>query len=119
MIQGNTHGACRASTAEDSLDEATERALRVDLAAAFRLAVEFDWHESVGNHFSAALSQDGKRFLMNPRGKHCPQIGASALLRFDADDPGVMKRPSAPDASAWTIRGSIHRARPQARVLLH
>ena len=46
-----------ASTAEDSLDKATEWALRIDLAAAFRLAVEFDWHESVGNHFSAALSQ--------------------------------------------------------------
>jgi len=32
-----------------------EWALRVDLAAAFRLAVYFDWHESVANHFSVAL----------------------------------------------------------------
>jgi ribulose-5-phosphate 4-epimerase/fuculose-1-phosphate aldolase len=30
--------------------------LRVDLAAAFRLTAEFDWHESVGNHFSASVS---------------------------------------------------------------
>jgi ribulose-5-phosphate 4-epimerase/fuculose-1-phosphate aldolase len=112
-------GARCASTAEDTLDKATERALRVDLAAAFRLAVEFDWHESVSNHFSAALSQDGKCFLMNPRWKHFSQIRASDLLRLDADDPEVMKRPNAPDASAWTIHGSIHRARPQARVLLH
>lgn len=100
-------------------DQADERALRIDLAAAFRLAVEFDWHESVGNHFSVALSNDGKRFLMNPRWKHFSQIRASDLLLLDTDDPDVMTRPNAPDPSAWTIHGSIHRARPQARVLLH
>jgi ribulose-5-phosphate 4-epimerase/fuculose-1-phosphate aldolase len=96
-----------------------EHQLRVDLAAAFRLAVEFDWHESVGNHFSATVSSDGRRFLMNPRWKHFSQIRASDLLLLDADDPDVMTGPNAPDASAWTIHGSIHRARPQARVLLH
>src|SRR3984885_13081508 len=112
-------GACCASIAEDTLDKATERALRVDLAAAFRLAVEFDWHESVGNHFSAALSQDGKCFLMNPRWKHFSQIRASDLLRLDADDPEGMKRPNAPHASVWSLPGSIPRARPRAPVLLH
>jgi ribulose-5-phosphate 4-epimerase/fuculose-1-phosphate aldolase len=91
-----------------------ERALRVDLAAAFRLAVEFDWHESVGNHFSAAMSNDGKRFLMNPRWRHFSQIRATDLQSLDADDPEVMHRPDAPDPSAWTIHGSIHRARPHA-----
>ena len=98
---------------------ADERALRVDLAAAFRLAVQFDWQESVGNHFSAAVSDDGRRFLMNPRWRHFSQIRASDLLVLDADDPDVMKGANAPDASAWTIHGAIHRARPQARVLLH
>lgn len=103
-----------------SVDEGVlERELRVDLAAAFRLAVGFDWHESVGNHFSAAVSPDGGRFLMNPRWRHFSTIRASDLLLLDANDPGVMARPNAPDASAWSIHGSIHRARPQARVLLH
>jgi ribulose-5-phosphate 4-epimerase/fuculose-1-phosphate aldolase len=96
-----------------------EAQLRIDLAAAFRLAVEFDWHESVGNHFSAAVSADGKRFLMNPRWRHFSQVRASDLLLLDADDADVMSGPDAPDASAWTIHGAIHRARPEARVLLH
>jgi len=96
-----------------------EHALRIDLAAAFRLAVMFDWHESVGNHFSAAVSEDGKRFLMNPRWQHFATIRASDLLLLDANDPTVMQRPNAPDPSAWCIHGAIHRARPQARVLLH
>ena len=60
--------------------------LRVDLAAAFRLAVHFDWHESVANHFSAAVSDDGKTFLLNPKWKHFATIKASELLCVDADD---------------------------------
>jgi ribulose-5-phosphate 4-epimerase/fuculose-1-phosphate aldolase len=99
--------------------DSAERELRVDLAAAFRLAVEFDWHESVGNHFSAAVSEDGRRFLMNPRWKHFSLICASDLLLLDADDSEVMDGPNAPDPSAWCIHGSIHRSRPSARVLLH
>ncbi|MFM2278218.1 MAG: hypothetical protein RLZZ444_449 [Pseudomonadota bacterium] len=93
--------------------------LRIDLAAAFRLAVEFGWHESVGNHFSAAVSADGKTFLMNPKWKHFGSIKASDLLLLNADDPDVMTGPNAPDASAWTVHGTIHRQRPSVRVLLH
>jgi ribulose-5-phosphate 4-epimerase/fuculose-1-phosphate aldolase len=96
-----------------------EAALRVDLAAAFRLAVKFDWHEGVANHFSAAVSADGKKFLMNPKWRHFQKIRASELLLLDADDEGVMSRPGAPDPSAWCIHGAIHRAKPEARVLLH
>ena len=96
-----------------------EWALRVDLAAAFRLAVRFDWHESVGNHFSAALSEDGRSFLLNPRWKHFSKIRASDLLRLDFDDRGTMAREDAPDPSAWCIHGNVHAAHPRVRVLLH
>ena len=100
------------------LDQALS-ALRIDLAAAFRLAVRFGWHESVGNHFSAAVSDDGRRFLMNPKWRHFWAIRASDLLLLDADDASVMDGPEAPDASAWTIHGTLHRARPDIRVVLH
>ncbi|RBI85920.1 hypothetical protein DRV85_09410 [Rhodosalinus halophilus] len=99
-----------------ALDEA---ALRIDLAAAFRLACRMGWHESVGNHFSAAVSEDGKRFLLNPKWRHFSAIRASDLLLLDADDPEVMARPDAPDASAWCIHGTVHAMLPEARVLLH
>jgi len=94
-------------------------ALRVDLAAAFRLAEQFGWSESVGNHFSASLTADGRRFLLNPKWRHFGSIRASDLLELDADDPETMRRPNAPDASAWCVHGAIHRARPDVRVLLH
>jgi ribulose-5-phosphate 4-epimerase/fuculose-1-phosphate aldolase len=96
-----------------------EAALRVALAAAFRLAVHFNWHESVGNHFSAAVSPDGSKFLMNPKWQHFSTIKASDLLLLDANDPATMQGADAPDASAWCIHAALHRALPNARVLLH
>jgi len=93
--------------------------MRVDLAAAFRLAAEFNWHEAVANHFSLAVSPDGKTFLMNPRWRHFSRIRASDLLLLDAEDDAAMAGPDAPDPSAWYIHGRIHRALPQARCILH
>jgi ribulose-5-phosphate 4-epimerase/fuculose-1-phosphate aldolase len=100
-------------------DESAEWQLRVDLAAAFRLAAEFGWHEAVANHFSLAVSADGKKFLMNPRWRHFARVKASELLLLDADDGETMSRPDAPDPSAWCIHGHIHGALPHARCILH
>lgn len=98
---------------------ASEASLREDLAAAFRLAAKFGWHESVGNHFSAAVSEDGHSFLLNRKWQHFASIRPSDLLLLNATDPDVMNGPDAPDASAWTIHGTIHRLCPNARVVLH
>jgi ribulose-5-phosphate 4-epimerase/fuculose-1-phosphate aldolase len=96
-----------------------EQQLRVDLAAAFRLAEHFNWHEGVANHFSLAVSPDGKQFLMNPKWKHFSGIRASDLLLLDADDTEAMKRPDAPDETAWCIHGRMHALVPSARCVLH
>lgn len=94
-------------------------ALRQDMAAAFRLCHRFGWSESVGNHFSAAVSADGRQFLLNPRWQHFAAIRASDLLLLDADDDSVMQSDNAPDPSAWAVHGALHRALPEARVILH
>ena len=101
------------------LASSDESQLRIDLAAALRLAAYYDWHEGVANHFSAAVSPDGKKFLVNPRWKHFSRARASELLLVDADDPDTMKREDAPDPSAWAIHSAIHRRVPHARVVLH
>jgi ribulose-5-phosphate 4-epimerase/fuculose-1-phosphate aldolase len=93
--------------------------MRVDLAAAFRLAAHYDWHEAVANHFSLAVSDDGKEFLMNPRWRHFSQIRASELLHLNADDKSTMDRPDAPDLTAWSIHGRLHATLPHARCILH
>ncbi|MFT6287273.1 MAG: ribulose-5-phosphate 4-epimerase/fuculose-1-phosphate aldolase [Alcanivorax sp.] len=96
-----------------------ENELRIDLAAAFRLIYELNMHESVANHLSAAVSTDGKQFLMNPRWMHFATVTASKLQLLHCEDDSIMHSGDAPDASAWSIHGSIHRALPEARVVLH
>ena len=103
----------------DRRGESAEWQLRVDLAAAFRLAAELGWHEAVANHFSLAVTTDGKKFLMNPRWRHFAHVKASELLLLDADDRETMSRPDAPDPSAWCIHGHIHAGLPHARCILH
>ena len=97
----------------------TEQQLRIDLAAAFRLICKMDMHESVANHLSAAVSDDGKKFIMNRRWMHFSNVTASNLQLLDSDDDSVMSTEQAPDPSAWCIHGNVHRTFPSARVVLH
>lgn len=92
---------------------------RADMAAAFRWTARLGMNEAVANHFSLAVSDDGKRFLINPNQRHFALIRASDLLLLDADDPAVLNRPDAPDPTAWGLHGAIHRAVPHARCVLH
>ncbi len=111
--------ARRALAKRAGAPEAGEAALRAELAAAFRLAAEHGLHEAVANHFSVAVSGDGRRFLMNPRWKHFSRIRASDLLLLDTDDETAMLGADAPDPSAWAIHGRLHALRPRARCVLH
>lgn len=92
---------------------------RVNLAAVFRMTARLYMHESVANHFSYAVSDDGSRFLVNPLGRHFSNIRASELLLLDANDDSTMGGPNAPDPTAWAIHGAMHRNAPQARCVLH
>lgn len=95
------------------------RQQRIDLAAAFRWTARLGMHESIANHFSLAVSDDGSRFLINPNGRHFSRIRASELLLLDANDPQTMDREDAPDPTAWAIHGALHRRLPHARCVLH
>ncbi len=97
--------------------EETEWKLRVDLAAAFHLAVANDLHEGIANHFSAVLP-DGRHFLVNPFGLHFAEVTASNLIVCDFDG-GVVRGEGQPSASARHIHAPIHRLAPRAKVLLH
>jgi len=92
---------------------------RVNLAAVFRMTARLDMHESIANHFSFAVSDDGSQFLINPNGRHFSNIRASELLLLDANDDSTMDQANAPDPTAWAIHSAMHRNLPQARCLLH
>jgi ribulose-5-phosphate 4-epimerase/fuculose-1-phosphate aldolase len=92
---------------------------RVELAAAFRWFARIGMHEGVANHLSVAVSADGSKFLMNPRGRHFSRVRASELLLLDANDQTTLSRPDAPDPTAWYIHGRLHALLPRAKCIMH
>lgn len=95
------------------------RQARIDLATAFRWAARLGLHESIANHFSVAVSDDGRQFLLNPVGSHFSRVRASDLLLLDAGNPDVLDGPDAPDPTAWYLHAELHQRLPQARCILH
>ena len=96
-----------------------DRKLRAELAAAFRWAARLDYHEATANHFSVAVSGDGKEFLINPRGRSFSQMRASDLVEIDAarrDDDSLVRDV---DPTAWILHGHLHLQVPRARCILH
>jgi ribulose-5-phosphate 4-epimerase/fuculose-1-phosphate aldolase len=102
---------------EQQLRSAVERAMRVDLAAAFRLAVRLDLHEGVCNHFSVMLP-DGKRFLLNRYGLHWSEVTASNLLALDGEGR-ILEGAGEFEKTAFYIHSRIHLANPRATCVLH
>jgi ribulose-5-phosphate 4-epimerase/fuculose-1-phosphate aldolase len=94
-----------------------ERAMRADLAAAFRLAVRLDLHEGVCNHFSVMLP-DGKRFLLNRYGLHWSEVTASNLLALDGEGR-ILAGEGEFEKTAFYIHSRIHLAHPRATCVLH
>lgn len=98
------------------VDGITHKAERRSLAAAFRLAVRFDMHEAIDNHFSLAV--DEQRFLINPYGIHWFQLRAGDLLLVDGDGR-VLEGDGEVEATALHIHAAIHRQHPAAVAVFH
>jgi ribulose-5-phosphate 4-epimerase/fuculose-1-phosphate aldolase len=100
---------------------AVERAARIDLAAAFRLAVRMDLHEGVCNHFTLMLPRagnEGSRFLLNRYGLHWSEVSASNLLALDTEGR-VLGGEGEYEKTAFYIHSRIHLANPHAACVLH
>src|SRR5438270_10629473 len=93
-----------------------EQAARIDLAAAFRLAVRLDLHEGVCNHFSVMLP-DRRKFLLNRYGLHWCEVTASNLLALDAQGR-VVAGEGEYEKTAFYIHSRIHVANPHATCVL-
>jgi ribulose-5-phosphate 4-epimerase/fuculose-1-phosphate aldolase len=100
---------------------AAEWALRVDLAAAYRLVDLYGWTDMVYNHISARVPGPEHHFLINPYGLAYEEITASSLIKIDlagnivyAPDPayGI-------NAAGYVIHSAVHEALPDAGCVIH
>jgi ribulose-5-phosphate 4-epimerase/fuculose-1-phosphate aldolase len=99
---------------------AEEQALRVQLAAAYRLIDFFGWTELIYGHLTAKLPGPEPHFLINPYGLAYDEVTASNLLDIDTD--GALVEPSDHPVSraGFVIHSAIHMAHAERHtVVMH
>ena len=92
------------------------RPLCEDLALALRAAAHHGLDEGVCNHFSVALPDDSRRFLINPRGLHWSEAGADDIVLVD-EHGQVLQGRHRVEPTAMFIHAAVHRITGHAVVL--
>jgi ribulose-5-phosphate 4-epimerase/fuculose-1-phosphate aldolase len=96
-----------------------EWAVRVDLAAAYRLVAHFHWDDLVFTHITARVPGPEHHFLINPYGMLFDEITASSLVKIDMQGRKVAESPWPINPAGFTIHSAIHAARDEVQCVLH
>jgi len=99
--------------------ERTERQVRIDLAAAYRLAAQRGWDDTVYTHISAALPGEPGVYLINPFGARFDEITASSLVKVNTRGEVVDGSGARVNPSGFAIHGAVHAARPELECVMH
>lgn len=98
---------------------AEERALRVDLACAYRLVAHYGWDDLVFTHLSVRVPGPEHHFLINPHALMFDEITASSLIKIDLDGRPVGDPAAFTNPAGFTIHSAIHTARADAQAVIH
>ena len=98
--------------------KSSEYEARTDLAAAHRLAVRHGLNEGVWNHISLLHPDNDDHMLISPGHMHWSQVSASNLAHMDTEG-NMISGERAPIRAGWIIHYPVHKARPDARCVLH
>ena len=110
--------ALKPTTLRDTVS-AEEWALRVDLAAAYRLVAHYGWDDLIFTHLSARVPGPEHHFLINPYNLMFEEITASSLVKIDLDGNKVDDVPAPVNRAGFVIHSAIHAARDDAAAVLH
>jgi ribulose-5-phosphate 4-epimerase/fuculose-1-phosphate aldolase len=91
--------------------------LRIQLAAALRMAVLHELEEGIDNHFTVQLPGEPGRYLVLPFGLHWSEARADNLIVFD-DQGRTVEGEGVVELSACCIHAPVHRL-TGAPVVLH
>src|SRR3954447_16512341 len=96
-----------------------ERAIRIDLAAAYRLVALHGWDDLIYTHISARVPGPEHHFLINPFGMSFDEITASSLVKIDLGGAIVGDSAYGVNKAGFVIHGAVHEARPQIGCVMH
>jgi ribulose-5-phosphate 4-epimerase/fuculose-1-phosphate aldolase len=108
--------------AENPIDHpgisSSEWALRVDLAACYRLFVKYGWTDLIFTHLSARVPDADDLYLINPYGLLFEEVTASSLLKVNFAGEVISGDYPFNDAG-HAIHTAVLRSRPDINVALH
>ena len=96
-----------------------EAAIRVDLAACYRLVALYGWDDLVFTHISARIPGPEHHFLINPYGMMFEEITASSLVKIDLQGNKVGETPYPVNPAGFTIHSAVHEVREDAGCVMH
>jgi ribulose-5-phosphate 4-epimerase/fuculose-1-phosphate aldolase len=96
-----------------------EWAIRVDLAAAYRMVAYYGWDDLIFTHLSARIPGDEHQFLLNPYNLMFEEVTASSLVKVDVNGNPVEPTPFITNPAGFTIHSAIHMARDDAHAVMH
>jgi ribulose-5-phosphate 4-epimerase/fuculose-1-phosphate aldolase len=96
-----------------------EWAVRVDLAACYRLVAQYGWEDLVFTHITARVPGAAEQFLINPYGLFFDEITASSLVKIDVHGNKLQDSPFPVNPAGFVIHSAIHAARHDVMCVLH
>jgi len=106
------------STLRDRIG-AEEWALRVQLAACYRIVEHLGWSELIWSHTTVRVPGPEHHFLINPYGLRYDEVTASNLVEIDLDGNPVGPTAHLVNPAGFVIHSAIHRVREDALCVMH
>ena len=96
-----------------------EWAVRVDLAAAYRLVAHYGWDDLIFTHLSARVPGPDHHFLINPYDMMFEEITASSLVKIDVEGQPVLPTSHPVNPAGFTIHSAVLSGRPDVFSVAH
>jgi len=96
-----------------------EWALRVELAACYRIFDLMGWTELIFNHISLRLPGTTPSLLINPFGLRYREVTASNLIKIGLEGNLIGESEWPVNPAGSIIHTAIHRARPDVHAVMH
>lgn len=96
-----------------------EWAVRVDLAAAYRLVALYGWDDLIFTHLSARVPGPEHHFLINPYDMMFEEITASSLVKIDVEGQPVVPTSHPVNPAGFTIHSALHMNCEDAHAVMH
>lgn len=97
----------------------TEKDIRTQLAACYRIFDHLGWTELIYNHITVKVPEEEGHFLINPYGLHYKEVTASNLVKVDIEGNIVEESEHPVNPAGMLIHSAIHAARNDAHCIGH